>query len=39
LGYDISIPEQHDIAEEQGFFKTKCPVFVRDAAEILEEIL
>lgn len=39
LGHDISIPEQHDIAEEQGFFETKCPKFVRDAAEILEQIL
>jgi C_GCAxxG_C_C family probable redox protein len=39
LGYDISIPEQHDIAEELGYFKTKCPNFVRDAAEILEQIL
>ena len=39
LGHDISIPEQHDIAEQQGFFETKCPNFVRDAAEILEDIL
>ncbi len=39
LGYDISIPEQHDIAEQQGFFRTKCPNFVRNAAEILEQIL
>jgi len=39
LGHDISIPEQHDIAKEQGFFETKCPNFVRDAAEILEDIL
>jgi C_GCAxxG_C_C family probable redox protein len=39
LGHDISIPEQRDIAEEQGFFETKCPSFVRDAAEILEQIL
>ena len=39
LGHDISIPDQHDIAEQQGFFETKCPKFVRDAAEILEDIL
>jgi C_GCAxxG_C_C family probable redox protein len=39
LGHDISIPEQHDFAEELGYFKTKCPNFVRDAAEILEQIL
>ena len=39
LGHDISIPEQHDIAEELGYFKTKCPNFVRSAAEILGQIL
>lgn len=39
LGHDISIPEQHDLAEELGLFETKCPNFVRDAAEILEQIL
>jgi C_GCAxxG_C_C family probable redox protein len=39
LRHDISIPEQHDIAEALGYFKTKCPNFVRNAAEILEQIL
>jgi len=39
LGLDISIPEQHEMADNQGFFKTKCPNFVKDAAEILIEIL
>jgi len=39
LGHDISIPEQHDLAEEQGLFETKCPNFVKAAAEILEQIL
>jgi C_GCAxxG_C_C family probable redox protein len=39
LSCDISIPEQHAIAEEHGFFKTKCANFVKDAAEILEKIL
>ena len=39
LGHDISIPEQHDIAEELGCFKTKCPNFVRSAVEILGQIL
>ena len=39
LGYDISIPEQYNLAEEQGLFETKCPNFVKVAAEILEQIL
>jgi C_GCAxxG_C_C family probable redox protein len=39
LGYDISIPEQHGMAEQQGLFTTKCPDFVKDAAAILEQIL
>ncbi len=39
LGYDISIPDQRDKAEELGLFTTKCPKFVGDAAEILEQLL
>ena len=39
LGYDISIPEQNNKAEALGLFKTKCPKFVRDAAEILEQLV
>jgi len=39
LGYDISNPQQHDKAEEEGLFETLCPKFVQDAAEILEEML
>jgi len=39
LGIDISIPEQHDFAEEQGYFETKCQNYVSNAAEILEEII
>ncbi len=39
IGYDISIPEQRDHAEALGLSKTRCPKFVRDAAEILAEIL
>lgn len=38
LGYDISIPEQSDQAEASGLFKTRCPKFIRDAAEILEAL-
>ncbi|MCE5229541.1 C-GCAxxG-C-C family protein [bacterium] len=38
LGYDLSIPEEAKKAQEQGLFRTKCPLFVKDAAEILEEL-
>lgn len=39
LGYDFSIPGQRAEAMEKGITKEKCPAFVRDAVEILEEIL
>ncbi|UCE07513.1 MAG: C_GCAxxG_C_C family protein [bacterium] len=39
LGYDVSIPEQKAQVEDQNLFQTACPKFVRNAAEILEEIL
>jgi C_GCAxxG_C_C family probable redox protein len=39
LGYDISLSEQHAMAEQQGLFTTKCANFVKDAIEILEKIL
>ena len=39
LGCDISKPENMEMAREQGLFKATCPDLVRDAAEILEEIL
>ena len=39
IGFDRSTPEGHDIAEAAGVFKTLCPVFVKDAAGILEELL
>jgi C_GCAxxG_C_C family probable redox protein len=39
LGCDISKPENMEMAREQGLFKATCPGLVRDAAEILEEIL
>jgi len=39
LGCDISTPEGMQIAEENKLPATRCPNFVRDAAEILEEIL
>ncbi len=39
LGYDISIHEEHVQAQQAGLFKTVCPQLVRDASEILEEML
>jgi C_GCAxxG_C_C family probable redox protein len=39
LGYDISIPEEYELAIEKGVFATLCSKLVRDAAEIIEQIL
>jgi C_GCAxxG_C_C family probable redox protein len=39
LGCDISTAEGHKAAAERGLFTTVCPKLVRDAAEILEEML
>ncbi|HGJ65852.1 TPA: C_GCAxxG_C_C family protein [bacterium] len=39
LGCDIGTTEGMKIAKEKGLFNTDCPKFVRDAVEILEEIL
>jgi len=39
LGIDIAAPEGLQSAREQGLFKSRCPAFVRTAAEILEELL
>jgi C_GCAxxG_C_C family probable redox protein len=39
LGCDISTPKGHEAAREKGLFKTVCPKAVRDAIEILEEML
>lgn len=39
LGYDLSDPEAYAAAKESGLFTTKCPGYVRDAADILERIL
>ena len=39
LNFDLSKPEELLRAREAGVFTTKCPVFVRQAAEILEELL
>lgn len=39
LGCDISTPQGIQRATKEGFFRTICPKLVRDAAEILEEML
>ena len=39
LGCDPSTPEGMQTAKERGLFKTVCPQMVRDAAEILQEML
>jgi C_GCAxxG_C_C family probable redox protein len=36
LGCDISTPEGGRLATEQGLFRSKCPAFVRSAAELVE---
>jgi C_GCAxxG_C_C family probable redox protein len=39
LGYDLSDPQSCTAAENGGLFVTRRPAFVRDAADILENIL
>ncbi|GAG84556.1 unnamed protein product [marine sediment metagenome] len=39
LGCDISTPQGLRTAREEVLFSKVCPEFVRDAAEILEEML
>lgn len=36
---DISTPEGRQQAREKGTFTTRCPLFVRDAAEIVQAML
>lgn len=38
-GYDISNPEQREQARQEGLFQTGCAKTVRDAAEILDDLL
>jgi C_GCAxxG_C_C family probable redox protein len=39
LGCDLGTPEGLQSAREQGVFKSRCPLFVRTAGELLEELL
>jgi C_GCAxxG_C_C family probable redox protein len=39
LGFDLSVPAEAAQAKEKGLFKNLCPRLVKDAVEILEEML
>jgi C_GCAxxG_C_C family probable redox protein len=39
LGYDLSDPQAYAAAKDSGLFLSKCPLLVRDAADILEKIV
>jgi len=39
LGHDMGTPEGRDRAGEESLFSTRCPAIVRDAAEILQQML
>ena len=39
LGYNLSDPQQLQTVFEKGLFTQVCPIFVRDAAQILVEML
>jgi len=38
LGADLNTPEGRDKAVKDGLFRTLCPGFVRDAAQILTDM-
>ena len=39
IGYNLSIPESYAKAKEESVFDEVCPKFIRDAVQILEELL
>ena len=39
LGYDLSNQEEYDIFLEKGMFKNMCPIFIKNAVDILEDML
>ncbi|HPC55860.1 MAG TPA: C-GCAxxG-C-C family protein [Methanolinea sp.] len=39
LGYNLANPDEYQKAAESGLFLSRCPRYVRDAADILERIL
>ena len=39
LGADVSTPEGIAVVREKDLFRTLCPKFVRDAGDLLEDLL
>ena len=39
LDYDLSKPDELQAARDSGIFKTKCPEIVKEAAELVSELL
>ena len=39
LGYDMSIPEEYQCILDKKIVPERCPKFVRDAADIIEQLL
>lgn len=39
LEYDLSKPDELQAARDSGVFKTKCPEIVKEAAELVSELL
>ena len=39
IGYDLDNPTEYEAAKKEGVFDNVCTKFVRDAVEILEDIL
>lgn len=39
LGYDLSNPQEYDILVEKEMFKNRCPLFIKEAIDILEAML
>lgn len=39
LGYNLNNQDEYDEAAKANLFRTRCPAYVRDAADILERIL
>jgi hypothetical protein len=39
IGYDLTDPSQLEMAKERKAVMTRCPKYVKDAAEILDDIM
>lgn len=38
LGYDLSKPDEYEILNEKGMFKSMCPQFICDSIDILDSM-